>query len=331
MCMYLFSEKNMAKIFSTIIFFIGFFFIPFFANAATLSISPAVGSLNVGGRVSVKVLVSSSGLPLNAVSSLISISPSFFSIESVSKTNSILNFWVTEPTISGSTVKFEGVALSGAGSSGTVVTINLRAIKSGEGLITFKSGQILANDGQGTDITGTLSGAKFSIGEAIPKIVTPEPVVEPKVETPPATEPTSTPEIETQPLPSLRPPEIVLGSKYGVDAIFGTSDYPRAQALITFMSDSGTKVFIISTADEKGSFDIVVPNSLKRGLYTVSSIMIKEDKTNSEASNTIHVNIGNVFSDIAWWVWLTFSFLICCIVYLLIRIYTFPIKYKKRV
>lgn len=299
----------MVKICSTIIFFLLFIFSPFIAQAATLSISPATGNFEVGSPVTVRV-IAASNVPFNAVSGSVSFPTSLFSIESVSKSSSFLNFWVTEPTASAGTVRFEGVALGGfTGSTGTVVTVNLRAIKAGVGTVSFNSGQILANDGQGTDITGNLNGANFSV-----KAATPKPTPPPK----PIPTPVPEPEIP-QPEPTLRAPEIMLGDKYGMQAILGTSEYPKAQVLVTFISEDGTKVFILGVADADGSFDLLVPHSLKHGSYTITAMMIKEDKTNSESSNIIVANIGNIISDIPWWIWLLIFLLIICILYLLWR------------
>lgn len=142
---------------------------PSISSAASLSLSPSAGSYNVGDTIAVKVLVSSPSESANAVSGTLSFPYSIFTAESVLKSGSILNFWPSEPTISQSdgTATFEGVALSGyQGSTGVVVTVVLRTTRAGEGNISFKSGQILANDGKGTDITSGLIGAAFTVRTA---------------------------------------------------------------------------------------------------------------------------------------------------------------------
>lgn len=322
----------MAKAYQIVIIFLFVvIFLPSLASAATLSISPASGTYEVGERVVVKVLVSSSDVQFNAVSGALSFPPSIFQIESVSKASSVLNFWVSEPAFSktANTVKFEGISLGGfQGFSGTVVTVALRAINPGSGNIAFQSGQVLANDGQGTDITGNLSGGNFTVKEGTIKPLPPKqesptvPVVEPERE--------SEPEI-IQPKPTLEAPEIMLGKNYGVESIQGRSDYAKAQTLVTFTAVDGVKVFIIGTADEKGAFSTLIPNSLKHGSYTVSAVMIKEDKTNSEASNTLVVTVGHIFSDISWQIWIVIVFLILSIIYLLVRSYDHFGKERNRI
>ncbi len=313
----------MAKIYSLAIFFLLFTFSPFVVHAASLSIIPATGSFSVGDAVSVKIIVTSNNVPFNAVSGTVSFPPSIFSIESVSKVGSVLNFWVTDPAISKTTgtVKFEGVALGGfTGLTGTVLTVNLRADSAGAGTASFESGQILANDGQGTDITGNLDSATFNVNE---KEILPKNTIPLVPKTAPAPTASSLPIAEepAQPAPSLNPPEISIGTKYGALAIVGTSDYPQAQTLITFMAEDGVKIFILSTTETDGSFDVLVPSSLKRGNYIVTSVMIKADKTNSDVSNTITIDVGNVFSDIGWQTELLIALLVLAILYLLLRIH----------
>lgn len=316
----------MAKGFITGLSFLIFGVIPISVFAATLSISPASGTFEAGELVTVKVLVSSDD-PLNAVSGTVLFPPSFFSLESVSKAGSIINFWVTEPAFSKAlgTVHFEGVTLGGfQGGTGTLVTTTLRAIKAGTGRVSFQSGQVLANDGQGTDITSGMTGATLTFEEAKPKpkapakvresIPEPEPI--PKVE-------------EPQPPSTLNPPEIMLGAKYGEPAIIGESEYPKADVLVTFMSENGSKLFITGIADEGGGFTLLVPRALKRGLYNVSAVMVEKDRTSSYPSKEITITIGNFLSDIGWEIKLAIILLIITVAYLLLRIYFYVRKIRK--
>jgi len=284
------AKKNLLTL-----FLIGIFFIPCVSSAATLSMSPSQVTTEVGKRVTVSVIVSSV-VPFNAVSSTLLFPTSLFTVESVSKTGSALDFWVTEPLINKTqgTVRFEGVALGGfQGKTGTIASVTLRAIKEGTGKSSFQSGQILANDGQGTDITENLIGTSFVVKVAekveekptVPAVPTP---IKPTVE-----------EVQ-QPLPTLSSPDIMLGTKYGEPAILGSSQYAEAQVLLTFVTRDGIKLFITSSADKDGSFTVLIPRSLKRGEYTVTAVMVKSDYTNSLPSNTITVAIGTLFSDLSW-------------------------------
>jgi hypothetical protein len=281
------------------------------ALAATLSISPASGTFEVGERVTVRMVVTS-GTPINAISGIVTFPTGLFTVESVSKAGSILNFWINEPNFSqgAGTLQFEGVTLGGfKGGVETVVTASLRAAKPGSGSIAYKFGQILANDGQGTDVTSGTTGATYSVVPARVQAPAPAPV--------PVGEPL--PVEPAQPEPSLKAPEIIHTRQYGEQAVSGTSEYPRAQVLLTFVSEGGVKIFITGTTDKLGQFILLVPPTLKRGSYTVSAVVIREDFSNSLPSNEITISVGNFFSDIGWEIRWLIILLVLLLVYLIVR------------
>lgn len=315
-------ERKKIRKFIDVFFVIGLFFLPYFVSAATLSVNPTSGTFEVGDKVTVKILVSTTQ-PINAISGVVSFPLSLFVVESVSKAGSILNFWVTEPDFSkgAGTLSFEGVTLGGyQGGTGTVVTAVLRATKAGGGAITFQSGQVLANDGQGTDVTSGMSGANFLVEAKKQEPIIPKPKVE-EVEIP----------IEDIPQesPTLEPPEITLVKKFGEQAIAGTSLYPHAQVLLTILSLDGTKVFIITETDNDGQFIILLPQTLKYGTYKISAVLVKEDFTNSHVSNEIIVKIGNFISDISIEIKISLLILFLILLYFILRNYGYLKKNKK--
>jgi hypothetical protein len=325
--MYTFFQKNKISILlSVLVFAVMFSASPSVAHAASFSISPTDGGFEVGEIIPIKILVNSGGESFNAVSGMVQFSSSVFAIESVSKANSVLNFWVTEPSISKSsgTVRFEGVALGGSRvSTGTIVTINVKAIKSGDGQISFTSGQILANDGQGTDITDRLSSYNISVSAPAVKTTTTKkvPDVAPKKEVPVEEVAPEVEDTSAQSIIILKAPNIFSGDKYGVQAISGTSDYPRSKVLVTFLSEDGVKIFIVTDSDADGNFYSLVPRSLKHGYYTVTVVMIREDNASSATSNMLVVKVGNTISDLGWNVVTLIGLLIASIIYLTLRIY----------
>ena len=264
--------------------------IPSTGFAATLSVSPSGGVYSVGDRISLKVVVSSNDAPMNAVSGVMLFPSALFSIDSISKGGSILNFWVTEPFFSNSagTVQFEGVSLSGfQGSAGTVIIVNLRARKVGSGTVSFQSGQILANDGQGTDITRDVIGGTFQI-----VAVKVQPAAPPPQEV-------SEPEPQAS-VVTLSAPVISLGEQDSSPAILGASAYQRANVLLTFIPVTGSKLFITGVTNEDGNFTLIVPQALRNGAYAVNAIVVRDD-TQSISSNVLTVEVGGVFvADVSW-------------------------------
>lgn len=143
------------------------------AQAATLYLSPTVGSYNVGQAFSVNVYISSAEQAMNAASGVIAFPADKLEISSLSKAGSIFSLWVQEPTFSNASgvVNFEGIVLNPGfqGSAGKIVTINLKAKSAGSASLSFNSGSVLANDGRGTNILAGLGNATFNL--VVPVIV----------------------------------------------------------------------------------------------------------------------------------------------------------------
>ncbi len=149
------------------------FYFPFSAgsaHAATLYTSPSTGSYAVGSTFSVGIFVSSAGESANAVSGEISFPVDKLQVLSVSKSGSIINLWVQEPSFSSTEglINFEGIVLNPGftGSGGKIITINFKNKAAGNATLSFSSGSILANDGKGTNILTGLGNAVFTIAES---------------------------------------------------------------------------------------------------------------------------------------------------------------------
>jgi len=177
----------------------------------------------------------------------------------------------------------------------------------------FKNVSILANDGKGTDVTSGISGGTVSITAPVE--------TKPAESKPTQAEPVATSSPNSEPVSrGLRAAEIFAGTKYGAPAIIGSSEHAQSQVLLTFNALDGTKIFINGDADETGSFSILVPNTLKRGSYRVSATMINTDGTSSVPSNEISIQVGNIFSDVPWQIWVMIALLVLLVIYLLLRI-----------
>lgn len=141
----------------TLVFFLGFLVLPGVTHAASFYFSPSTLYLAPGQSAVVALKVASADQALNAVSGTITSSENF-SINSLSKAPSLVNFWTQEPSIANDEASFEGVVLNPGykGSGATVLSFTVVAKKAGTGNLTFSTGAILANDGQGTNILETL-------------------------------------------------------------------------------------------------------------------------------------------------------------------------------
>ena len=166
-------EKIQIKSFFSKVFFAGFVLglLPFFAHAASITISPSSGTYSAGQQFTVDVYVSSTDQSMNAVSGTLSFPTKFLAVSSVSKSNSIISLWTIEPTFSNTdgSVTFEGIVLNPGftGTNGKVISITFRALSAGVASVILNSGSILANDGAGTSIPTTLGSAQFTITPAV--------------------------------------------------------------------------------------------------------------------------------------------------------------------
>lgn len=135
------------------------------ASQAIFYFSPSSGEFALNENFSLTVYVRSQDQALNALSGEIVYPGDKLDLVSISKSGSIVNFWVKEPTKENGKVSFEGVVLNPGyqGSAGKILTLNFKAKNLGPATISFSSGMILANDGKGTNITGALPKANLTI------------------------------------------------------------------------------------------------------------------------------------------------------------------------
>jgi hypothetical protein len=147
------------------------------AEGASLYLSPSVGVYSVGDFFSVTVKVDTGGVAINAAEAVIVFSKDKLDVVNVSKTGSIFALWTEEPTFSGAagTVSFGGGLPSPGftGSGGNLITITFKAKATGNALVSFSSGAVLANDGKGTNVLTNMRDGNYTIQVAE---ITPSPV-----------------------------------------------------------------------------------------------------------------------------------------------------------
>ena len=139
------------------------FYTPVFA--ATLHVSPLSESCSVEETCSVDILISSTDEAMNAVSGVLTFPQNMLHVESLSKEDSIISFWIQEPSFSTNSVTFEGIITNPGftGSSGNIIKIIFNAVSAGTAELSFSSGSVLANDGKGTSILENLQGGSLNI------------------------------------------------------------------------------------------------------------------------------------------------------------------------
>ena len=144
----------------------------FFANIAsaadaTLFLTPITGTYIAGDTFTVSVAVDSGGAPVNAIEGRLEYDPKELTVLSVSKTNSVLSSWVSEPAFDNElgTLSFGGsLATATALTRETVLKFEVRGQRSGEFRIRFVSGAAIhAADGTGGNIVSALNNGVYKI------------------------------------------------------------------------------------------------------------------------------------------------------------------------
>ena len=144
--------------------------------AANLSVS-GPSAITVGDTVTLTITVSTSD-SANAFQGTLSYPSGQFDPVRGTFSGSICTLPITVPDPLGGTATFSCGKPSGFSGTGTVATIVLKATASGAGSFGLSGCQVLANDGQGTDITGGCSGKSFTASDPV-IVATPTPTPPP--------------------------------------------------------------------------------------------------------------------------------------------------------
>jgi hypothetical protein len=144
----------------------------FSAQAANFDIKTNSPSCQIGDNIIVNISLNSVDVAANAVQGTITFSPNSLSNIDLSTSNSVVQFWVHEPVKNNASgvISFEGAIMNPGylGGSGKILTLTFNCRQEGTSLISFSSGSILANDGQGTSILDKLSSLNINV---LPKTV----------------------------------------------------------------------------------------------------------------------------------------------------------------
>lgn len=112
-------------------------------------------------------------LPINAVGATITFPPEIIEIVSISKAHSFLDLWTEDTVIreDKGEVRFSGGTIRPGGmvGTGTVLTLTVRAKKTGDAQIAFKDVNVYSSDGTGTEIESQIRPIVYSIPSPVPQ------------------------------------------------------------------------------------------------------------------------------------------------------------------
>jgi hypothetical protein len=279
------------------------FFYAHATHAATLSLSPASGAFEEGTTFTVGVYVSSADQAMNAASGVLSFPADALQVISLSKSGSIANLWVQEPSYSNldGTVTFEGVVLNPGfqGASGKMIDVRFRVRRTGSAAVSFSSGSVLANDGAGTNILSGMSGGSYILKEAAAAPVTPPPAPSapsvPKSSSsagaPSSTAPTEV--IAVVPPPVIRLVEASPQAPRGPFRIEGQAD-PRS--VVSVYLRSNARLFTLTAVTgQDGAWYTSYEHLLPGGVWQVTARAENASGTMSEASDPVIIKVPSWF------------------------------------
>ena len=113
-------------------------------------------------------LVAQTNIPVNVVGGSLTFTPDIISIESIDRSNSVVDIWSEEPLISAPTgiVQFSGGIISEDAAeklNGKIFSTKLKMQRVGMGTVTLKNPELLANNGEGTNVVSGYSLIKFYV------------------------------------------------------------------------------------------------------------------------------------------------------------------------
>jgi hypothetical protein len=124
--------------------------------AASMYVVPSATSVEIGGTLSVAVMVKSN-VPVNAFTSELVFDTNRFYVTNISYNTSIANLWVEEPWYNraNNSIYFAGGTTQSDGFVGTgeLMRVTLQARSAGDTILTLRNTRVLAHNGLGKDVS----------------------------------------------------------------------------------------------------------------------------------------------------------------------------------
>ncbi|MCX6737474.1 MAG: dockerin type I domain-containing protein [Candidatus Parcubacteria bacterium] len=131
--------------------------------------TPPAGNFYVGDNISFSLLVNTPNLSINTVEGTITFPTDKLQVTSLSKTDSIFNLWIQEPSFSnqnstGTIMFIGGLPTPGfIGIAGQIITISFKVVGYGDAVLGITDARILANDGLGTNILTSVTPSQLTL------------------------------------------------------------------------------------------------------------------------------------------------------------------------
>ncbi len=139
-------------------------------HAATLYFSPDTVNAGIGNNFTVDLKIDSQDTLVNAVQTTVKFPTGILKLLSFDKAGSAFNFWLKDPVISNSDGTVTFIAGTDKGVSGAaiqVLALNFSTIGAGTAQIAAVDANVVAADGNGTNVLSTIKNANVGVGTNI--------------------------------------------------------------------------------------------------------------------------------------------------------------------
>lgn len=143
------------------------------ALAAANLYTTNASAVNAGENITINIMVNTGGASANAFDATFSYPAALFDGIRGSYSGSICTLPIIQPDPQGGTATLSCGRPSGYNGTGLVASIVLRAKSTGTAVFSLSGCTVLANDGQGTNITGSCSGSSTVVNAAATPTPTP--------------------------------------------------------------------------------------------------------------------------------------------------------------
>jgi hypothetical protein len=175
------------KILSALFLFVGFLFVPRFVLAASLYLSPASGNYSVGQTFTVTVKTNTQSAAVNTAEAHLVYSSDTLELVAIAQGST---FYLPAPNspskVTGKVYFGGGLPTPGyTGTAGLLGSMTFRAKAVGAASVSISTGEVLLNDGFGTNALTNYTGASFNIAAAATQQPKPQKEPEPQPQTSP--------------------------------------------------------------------------------------------------------------------------------------------------
>lgn len=170
------SNLNIWAVSFATIFFLGMFS-PSLVHAATINLFSDKDTLSIGDTFNVDLKIDSEDASINASQTTLQFDPSIVQVTSISKDDSVFNFWLSEPEFDNKIGKVDFVGGSSSGLSGKsleILKVSFKVIGSGTISLNLNDSAVTASDGSGTNVLSSVSGLELkSLSKSDIKVIKP--------------------------------------------------------------------------------------------------------------------------------------------------------------